>query len=157
MNDLFEDLQQTFGSNYTMKSELRAGGMARVFLARDETLGRDVVVKVLSPELTYGFSAARFTREFKLAAGLQAPHIVPVLTAGQTIGGSPYYTMPFVRGESLRARIKSGPIPLDECLNILRDVALLERTNLAHRHLHLHGGSAAHSHHHLHRHPEGTE
>ena len=123
MNDLFEELQQTFGSSYTMKRELRGGGMARVFVARDETLGREVVVKVLSPELTYGFSAARFTREFKLAAALQEPHIVPVLTAGQTVGGLPFYTMPFVRGESLRVRIRRGRIPLEESLTILRDVA----------------------------------
>ena len=123
MNDLFEELQQTFGSSYTMKRELRGGGMARVFVARDETLGREVVVKVLSPELTYGFSAARFTREFKLAAALQEPHIVPVLTAGQTVGGLPFYTMPFVRGESLRVRIRRGSIPLEESLTILHDVA----------------------------------
>ena len=106
-----------------MKRELRGGGMARVFVARDETLGREVVVKVLSPELTYGFSAARFTREFKLAAALQEPHIVPVLTAGQTVGGLPFYTMPFVRGESLRVRIRRGSIPLEESLTILHDVA----------------------------------
>lgn len=123
MNDLFEELQQTFGSSYTMKRELRGGGMARVFVARDETLGREVVVKVLSPELTYGFSAARFTREFKLAAALQEPHIVPVLAAGQTVGGLPFYTMPFVRGESLRVRIRRGRIPLEESLTILHDVA----------------------------------
>ncbi len=123
MNDLFEELQQTFGSNYTMERELLGGGMARVFLARDETLGREVVVKVLPPELTYGFSAARFAREIKLAAALQEPHIVPVLSAGQTVGGFPYFTMPFVRGESLRVRIMKGPVPLEESLTILRDVA----------------------------------
>jgi eukaryotic-like serine/threonine-protein kinase len=123
LNDLFDQLQDTFGSNYTMKRELRAGGMARVFVARDETLGRDVVVKVLPPELTYNFSAARFSREIKLAAALQEPHIVPVLTAGQTVGGLPYFTMPFVRGESLRVRILKGPVPLEESLTILRDVA----------------------------------
>ena len=106
-----------------MKKELRGGGMARVFLARDESLGRDVVVKVLSPELTYNFSAARFSREIKLAAALQEPHIVPVLTAGQTVGGLPYFTMPFVRGESLRERIRKGPVPVEESLSILRDVA----------------------------------
>src|SRR5882672_5529807 len=106
-----------------MKRELRAGGMARVFVARDESLGRDVVVKVLPPELTYNFSAARFAREIKLAAALQEPHIVPVLTAGQTVGGLPYFTMPFVRGESLRARILKGPVPLEESLSILHDVA----------------------------------
>jgi serine/threonine-protein kinase len=98
--------------------------MARVFVAHDETLGREVIVKVLPPELTYGFSAARFTREFKLAATLQEPHIVPVLTAGQTVGGLPFYTMPFVRGESLRIRIRRGRVPLDECMTIMRDIAL---------------------------------
>jgi len=97
--------------------------MARVFVAHDETLGREVIVKVLPPELTYGFSAARFTREFKLAATLQEPHIVPVLTAGQTVGGLPFYTMPFVRGESLRVHIRRGRIPLEECTTILRDIA----------------------------------
>src|SRR5438067_1939922 len=97
--------------------------MDRVFVARDESLGREIVVKVLPPELTYAFSAARFTREIKLAAALQEPHIVPVLTAGQTVGGFPYFTMPFVRGESLRERIRKGPVPLEESLAILRDVA----------------------------------
>src|SRR6266576_699907 len=106
-----------------MKRELRAGGMARVFVARDETLARDVVVKVLPPELTYNFSAARFAREIKLAAALQEPHIVPVLTAGQTVGGLPYFTMPFVRGESLRTRILKGPVPFEDSLSILHDVA----------------------------------
>jgi serine/threonine-protein kinase len=124
LDDLFDQLQQTFGSShYTIKRELLAGGMARVFVAHDEALGREIVVKVLPPELTYAFSAARFAREIKLAAALQEPHIVPVLTAGQTAGGYPYFTMPFVRGESLRARIKKGPVPLEESLTILRDVA----------------------------------
>jgi serine/threonine-protein kinase len=123
LTDLLDQLQQTFGSSYTIKRELVGGGMARVFLARDESLGRDVVVKVLSPELTYGFSAARFAREIKLAAALQEPHIVPVLSAGETVGGLPYFTMPFVRGESLRVRIRKAPIPLQESLDIMRDVA----------------------------------
>ena len=124
MDDLFDQLQQTFGSReYTIKRELRAGGMARVFVAHDVSLGREIVVKVLPPELTYQFSAARFAREIKLAAALQEPHIVPVLTAGQTVGGYPYFTMPFVRGESLRTRIQKGPVPLEEGLAILRDVA----------------------------------
>ena len=124
MNDLFDELQRTFGSNYTMKRELRAGGMARVFVARDETLGRDVVIKVLPPELTYNFSAARFSREIKLAAALQEPHIVPVLTAGQTESGLPYFMMPYVRGESVRVRILKGPpFALEESLSILHDVA----------------------------------
>ncbi|HMG71651.1 MAG TPA: serine/threonine-protein kinase, partial [Gemmatimonadaceae bacterium] len=122
-DDLFDQLQKTFGKNFTIERELRAGGMARVFVARDESLGREIVVKVLPPELTNEFSAARFAREIKLAAALQEPHILPVLSAGQTVGGLPYFTMPYVRGESLRERIKKGPVPLEESLSILRDVA----------------------------------
>src|SRR5688572_32081299 len=97
--------------------------MARVFVATDATLGRQVVVKVLSPETAEGLNAERFTREIRLSAALQDPHIVPVLTAGQTDDGLPYYTMPFVTGESLRARMAGGELPLDEALRILRDVA----------------------------------
>ncbi|HJQ11358.1 MAG TPA: serine/threonine-protein kinase, partial [Gemmatimonadaceae bacterium] len=124
VDDLLNQLQQEFGSSsYTIKKELFGGGMARVFLARDESFGREIVVKVLPPELTYAFSAARFQREIKLAATLQEPHILPVLSAGQTAGGYPYYTMPFVRGQSLRERIRKGPIPLEESLSIMRDIA----------------------------------
>ena len=123
MTDLLDQLQRTLGSDYTIERELGGGGMSRVFLVRDESLGRDVVVKVLSPELASGLSADRFTREIKVAAGLQEPHIVPVISAGQTANALPYYTMPFVRGESLRERIKKGPVPLEESLTILRDVA----------------------------------
>ncbi len=87
-----------------------------------------MVVKVLEPELAQGLSADRFAREAKLAARLQDPRIVPVLTAG-TAGDLPYYSMPFVDGETLRARMAraaaSGePVALAECASILRDVAL---------------------------------
>ena len=123
MTDLLDQLQRSLGSNYTVKRELESGGMSRVVLAHDESLGRDVVVKVFSPELTYWVSAERFTREIKLAAALQEPHIVPVLSAGQTADGLPFYTMPFVRGESLRTRIRKGRIPIEESLSILRDIA----------------------------------
>jgi TolB-like protein/tRNA A-37 threonylcarbamoyl transferase component Bud32 len=123
LTDLLDQLQRSLGSNYTVEREMEAGGMSRVVLARDESLDRDVVVKVFSPELTYWVSAERFTREIKLAAALQEPHIVPVLSAGQTEEGLPFYTMPFVRGESLRARILKGRIPIEESLSILRDVA----------------------------------
>jgi serine/threonine-protein kinase len=123
LTDLLDQLQRSLGSNYTIERELDGGGMSRVVLVRDVALGRDVVVKVFSPELTYWVSAERFTREMKLAAALQEPHIVPVLSAGQTEDGLPYYTMPFVRGESLRRRILKGRIPIEESLSILRDVA----------------------------------
>jgi TolB-like protein/tetratricopeptide (TPR) repeat protein len=122
-DQLRDRLQSSLGTAYRLERELGGGGMARVFVATDPTLGRQVVVKVLSAETAEGLSAERFTREIQLAAALQDPHIVPVLTAGQTDDGLPYYTMPFVTGESLRARMASGPIPLDDSLRILRDVA----------------------------------
>jgi serine/threonine-protein kinase len=97
--------------------------MSRVFVAQEHALGCDVVVKVLSPERAASLSAERFTREIKLAAALQDPHIVPVLAAGTTSEGLPYYTMPFVRGDSLRARLLAGPVPLAEALGMLRNIA----------------------------------
>src|SRR5688572_9277176 len=122
-DELRDRLQSSLGAAYRLERELGGGGMARVFVATDPTLGRQVVVKVLSAEAAEGMSAERFTREIRLAAALQDPHIVPVLTAGQTDDGLPYYTMPFVTGESLRARMAGGELPLDEALRILRDVA----------------------------------
>ena len=122
-DQLRDRLQSSLGGAYTLDRELGGGGMARVFLATDPALGRQVVVKVLSAETAEGLSAERFTREIRLAAALQDPHIVPVLTAAQTADGLPYFTMPFVAGESLRARIERGRLPLDEALRILRDVA----------------------------------
>jgi serine/threonine-protein kinase len=113
---------------YTIERELGGGGMARVFLATEVALKRRVVIKLLPAELTQGLSADRFAQEIALAAALQDPHIVPVLTAGTTAEGLPYYTMPFVEGESLRAHLlarpaASGPLPLGESVAILRDVA----------------------------------
>jgi TolB-like protein/tetratricopeptide (TPR) repeat protein len=67
-------------------------------------------------------SAERFEREIRLAASLQQANILPVIAAGE-MDGLPYYTMPFVEGESLRARLASGPVPLSQAVDILRDVA----------------------------------
>ncbi|HEX7979767.1 MAG TPA: protein kinase [Gemmatimonadaceae bacterium] len=120
---LRDQLQDSLGTSYTITRELGGGGMSRVFVAREEALRRNVVVKVLPPELLAGVNAERFDREIELAAGLQHPHIVPVLTAGQ-MNGVPYYTMPFVDGESLRGRLTTaGALPMTEAIGILRDVA----------------------------------
>ena len=116
---LDEQLQDALGPSYTIQRELGGGGMSRVFVARDEALGRDVVVKVLPPDLLAGVSAERFDREIRLAAGLQHAHIVPVLHAGQ-MNGVPYYTMPFVEGASLRDRVThDGPLPIADAVSIL--------------------------------------
>src|SRR5262245_54436671 len=120
--DLAEQLQTSLGSSYTIVRELGGGGMSRVFLADDKALERSVVIKVLHPELAAGVNAERFKREVQLSARLQHPHVVPVLTAGE-VDGLPYYIMPFVKGESLRARLASGPLPVPEAMSILADVA----------------------------------
>ncbi|MBA3269786.1 MAG: serine/threonine protein kinase, partial [Acidobacteria bacterium] len=117
-----EQLQEALGSAYTVQRELGGGGMSRIFLARDEALARDTVVKILSPELTAGLSAERFTREIKLAAALQHPHVLPVLSTG-IMNGLPYYTMPFIRGESLRSAMGRGNLSRDDALGVLADVA----------------------------------
>jgi tetratricopeptide (TPR) repeat protein len=121
--DLREQLASTLGGAYTLERELGGGGMSRVFVADERRLGRKVVVKVLSPELAAGISAERFEREIKLAASLQQANIVPVLSAGDA-SGLPFYTMPYVEGESLRARL-GAPKPLGptEVLRVLGDVA----------------------------------
>jgi eukaryotic-like serine/threonine-protein kinase len=123
MSDLRAQLEATLGDGYTLERELGGGGMSRVFVAREHALSRDVVVKVLSPELSADVSAERFAREIATAARLQQANIVPVLTAG-TSGGVPYYTMPFVKGESLGALLGRGvTLPLHEQVSVLRDVA----------------------------------
>ncbi len=121
--ELRSQLQDTLAGSYLLERELGGGGMSRVFLADEVRLGRKVVIKVLSAELTAGVNAERFEREIRLAASLQQANIVPVLSAGD-VGGLPYYTMPFVEGESLRARLSTRePISVTEVVRILGDVS----------------------------------
>ena len=96
--------------------------MSRVFLAEEIGLQRQVVVKVLPPEMAAGVNQDRFRREIQLAARLQHPHIVPLLTAGSA-GDILYYVMPFIKGESLRAKLaREGELPVVEAARILREV-----------------------------------
>jgi eukaryotic-like serine/threonine-protein kinase len=120
--DFREQIQLSLGDAYTIERELGGGGMSRVFLARDVALQRHVVVKVLPPDLVAGVNVERFRREILVAAGLQHPHIVPVLASGE-MDGLPWFTMPFIKGESLRARLDRGPLAVDHAVGILREVA----------------------------------
>ena len=103
--------------------------MSTVFVARDNALGRTVVIKVLPYELAATVSVERFKREIMLSAALQHPHIVPVLSAGEIADESlaatklPYFIMPFVEGESLRTRLSRGPLSVREAVSILKDVS----------------------------------
>src|SRR5687767_15193785 len=120
--EMREQLQRTLGNAYILEQELGGGGMSQVFLAEETALGRKVVVKVLPPGRTGDVNIERFKREIQVAARLQHAHIVPVLTAGET-NGLPFYTMPFVEGDSLRARLAKGPLSTSDPVNILRAVA----------------------------------
>jgi len=112
--------------------------MSRVFLARDLALDRQVVLKILPPGLGPEVNLDRFRREIQLAASLSHPHIVPLLSAAQvqlTPGSPPlvFFTMPFIDGESLRARLtREGELPVAECLRIRREVA--DALSYAHEH-----------------------
>ncbi len=122
--DVQDQLQQALGTAYVIERELGGGGMSRVFVADEAALGRKVVVKVLRPELTEALSAERFKREVRLAARLQHPHIVALLAAGEIGPGLLYYTMPYVDGESLRARLShDGGLPIALVVRVLSDLA----------------------------------
>src|SRR5438067_782494 len=104
MEDLRERLKSYLGEAYTFDRELGGGGMSRLFLAEETQFGRQVVIKFLAPDMAADISAERFAREIKIAAVLQHANIVPLIAAGE-IDGLPYYTMPFVVGQSLRKRL----------------------------------------------------
>ena len=121
--DLIATLRGALGETYTFDRELHGGGMSRVFVAHDRSLGRIVAIKVLSPEVAAELKTERFRLEIQLAAKLQHPHIVPLLFAGD-VDGLLYFTMPYIDGESLRAKIaRDGPMPLNDAVRILRQLA----------------------------------
>src|SRR5688572_19528088 len=138
VSDPFRDaLQAALAPAYQLDRELTGGGMSRVFVATERALGRTVVVKVLSPELSVGVNRERFRREIQLAAQLQHPHVVPLLSAGEH-GELLYYTMPYIEGESLRARLAAaGRLPVRDVVRILHDVvdalAYAHRRGVIHR------------------------
>jgi hypothetical protein len=124
-------LQEALGDAFLLERELR-GGMSRVFVGRETALGRTVVLKVLPPDLAASLSVERFRREIQVAASLQHPHIVPLLSAGEA-GDFLYYTMPFIEGESLRERLaRQGELPVPAAVRILGEVA--RALAYAHRH-----------------------
>ncbi|MDB4877591.1 MAG: putative serine/threonine protein kinase [Gemmatimonadetes bacterium] len=122
MTDFADHLQEALGANYQLDRELTGGGMSRVFVATDRLLGRKVVVKVLPPELAAGVNRDRFRREIQVAAQLQHPHIVPLLSAGEQ-GDLLWYIMPYIEGESLRAALeRKKHFSAREVMRILHDI-----------------------------------
>jgi serine/threonine-protein kinase len=130
MPELRDQLQRALETSYAIEHELGGGGMSRVFVAVERALERRVVIKVLSPELSAAVNADRFRREILVAAGLQHPHIVPVLIAGEA-AGLLYFTMPFVHGESLGSLLaREGALPVARAVSLARELA----DALAHAH-----------------------
>ena len=131
MTDHLSQLRASLSGQYTVERELGGGGMSRVYVAEETRLHRKVVIKVVSPELAQGLSIERFEREIQLAASLSQANIVPVLSAGDT-DGLPYFTMPFVDGESLRHKLSHGPLAIADVVSIMRDVS--RALSYAHKH-----------------------
>ena len=124
MIPLREQLAGTLAGSYTIEREIGHGGMATVFLARDDRHDqRRVAVKVMQPGLASALDAERFRREMAIAGSLDHPLIVPLYDSGKA-GDLPYYIMPYVEGESLFARLEhERRLGLDDALRITRDVA----------------------------------
>ena len=113
-------VQGVLGDRFKVERELGRGGAARVFLAR-EPGGRLVALKVLHPELLATRAADRFLREIRLAAQLRHPNIAPLLGSGEQ-GWAVYYTMEYVEGPSLRDRLTTGPLGVDETRRLAADL-----------------------------------
>jgi serine/threonine protein kinase/tetratricopeptide (TPR) repeat protein len=133
----FELLKAALAVRYPIERLLGQGGMATVYLARDLKHGRPVAVKVLRPEISPILGAERFLREIEVAATLQHPHILPVHDSGEALVpgyGAPflYYVMPYVQGESLRARLRREmQLPFEDAVTIAQEVA--DALDYAHR------------------------
>ena len=117
-------LAQALADRYTVVRELGSGGMATVWLARDLRHDRDVAIKVLHPDLGAALGGERFLTEIRTTARLQHPHILPLLDSGDGGNGLLYYVMPYVRGETLRARLeRERQLPVADAVRLAKEVA----------------------------------
>src|SRR6266705_3965426 len=129
MIDVLAALREGLAPHYTVEREIGAGGMARVYLAHERHPPRAVAVKVMAPELSNPTFRERFIREVELTSKLSHPHIVPILAADECLfvpdgpDGLCYYVMPYIEGESLRARLeREQRLPLEAALRIALEV-----------------------------------
>ncbi len=133
-----EQLRSALADRYTLERELGSGGMATVYLAEDLKHKRKVAIKVLKPELTAVLGAERFVQEITTTAALQHPHILPLFDSGTAYGPDKsgpylYYVMPFIDGETLRAKLdRETQLGIDESVRIASDVA--SALHYAHEH-----------------------
>src|SRR5512140_3637565 len=125
-------IQSALGDAYVVEREVGSGGMATVWLAHDTKHKRPVAIKVLHAHLAASLGADRFQREIEVAARLQHPHILSVFDSGNA-NGLLWFSMPFVEGETLRARLeRERQLPVDEALRITREAS--QALQYAHEH-----------------------
>ncbi|MEA3247357.1 MAG: protein kinase [Gemmatimonadota bacterium] len=130
--DALAQLNSALSGRYTIEREIGAGGMATVYLARDVRHERNVALKVLNPELGAVLGGERFLSEIKVTANLQHPHLLPLFDSGEA-EGLLFYVMPYVEGESLRARLdRERQLPIEEAVRIA--MAIASALDYAHRH-----------------------
>jgi serine/threonine-protein kinase len=123
MPDSLDRLKSAIGEHYQIERELGRGAMATIYLARDIQLHRDVAIKVLLPELGFVLGPERFRREIEVVTEMSHPHILPIYDSGDA-EGELYYVMPYVAGESLRARLhRERQLSFDDALRIAAEVA----------------------------------
>ena len=116
-------LAAALADRYTIERELGAGGMATVYLAMDVKYHRQVAIKVLTPSVAAALGPERFLREIETTANLRHPHIVPLYESGEA-DGLLFYVMPFVDGETLRARLdRQKQLPIEDALRFVTEVA----------------------------------
>jgi len=116
-------IRDALADRYTIERELGAGGMATVYLAHDTRHERSVAIKILSAEQSAVLGNERFEREIKTLARLRHPFVLPLHDSGEA-AGSLYFVMPYVEGESLRARmLREGSLAVDDVIAIVRQIA----------------------------------
>src|SRR6478609_6315894 len=116
--DPVTQLNSALTGRYEIEREIGAGGMATVYLARDIKHDRRVALKLLNPELGAVLGVERFLSEIKVTANLQHPNLLPLFDSGE-VNGLLFYVMPYVSGETLRARLtRERQLPVDDALRI---------------------------------------
>src|SRR3954465_3913890 len=116
--DALLQLKESLADRYDIKREIGAGGMATVYLAQDLRHDRPVALKLLNPELGAVLGVERFLSEIRVTANLQHPNLLPLFDSGE-VDGLLFYVMPYVSGETLRARLtRERQLPVDEALRI---------------------------------------
>jgi len=129
--DTIDRLKHALEGRYTVDREIGVGGMATVYQARDVRHDRQVAIKLLRAELGAILGVERFLAEIKLTANLQHPNLLPLFDSGEA-DGMLFYVMPFIEGESLRARLdRETVLPVEEAVRIA--IACLSALDYAHR------------------------